>query len=269
MDLRCSQILCTPSGSNAPRWPPIRAWRVGVTGSPLVQYAVFDIRIQERPAFNNPMHDELACSECLLDKSADRFCARRQVGLLAAPVIQRLDERGVRKASAKAFRKWVTSEVLPTIRRTGRYEGPSAANDARACEVLPPDLGTRDERDAIRVAALLVRECKDLYGQQAGRDMWQKLGFPVPNVDLPPAPAPAGTPPVQLEGDLHEWSLRCRLTQSRREATHVSELYDNYTKWCGASRAKPMHPTRFKDMVVMLFGTEEHPEMVRAAMLRK
>lgn len=27
-----------------------------------------------------------------------------------------------RKAEAKAFRRWVTGEVLPTIRRTGRYE---------------------------------------------------------------------------------------------------------------------------------------------------
>ena len=27
-----------------------------------------------------------------------------------------------RKAEAKAFRKWVTGEVLPTIRKTGRYE---------------------------------------------------------------------------------------------------------------------------------------------------
>lgn len=32
-----------------------------------------------------------------------------------------------RKPEAKAFRKWVTSEVLPTIRRTGRY-------DAQPCE---------------------------------------------------------------------------------------------------------------------------------------
>lgn len=27
------------------------------------------------------------------------------------------------KAEAKRFRKWVTSEVLPAIRKTGRYEG--------------------------------------------------------------------------------------------------------------------------------------------------
>lgn len=32
-----------------------------------------------------------------------------------------------RKAEAKKFKKWVTSEVLPTIRKTGRYEAPQQA----------------------------------------------------------------------------------------------------------------------------------------------
>jgi anti-repressor protein len=33
-----------------------------------------------------------------------------------------------RKPEAKAFKKWVTSEVLPTIRKTGGYMAPSVAN---------------------------------------------------------------------------------------------------------------------------------------------
>ncbi len=32
-----------------------------------------------------------------------------------------------RKPEAKKFKKWVTSEVLPAIRKTGRYEAPQAA----------------------------------------------------------------------------------------------------------------------------------------------
>lgn len=32
-----------------------------------------------------------------------------------------------RKASAKRFKKWVTAEVLPAIRKTGRYESPKPA----------------------------------------------------------------------------------------------------------------------------------------------
>ena len=34
---------------------------------------------------------------------------------------------GSRKPEAKKFRKWVTAEVLPAIRKTGRYEAPAAA----------------------------------------------------------------------------------------------------------------------------------------------
>lgn len=40
---------------------------------------------------------------------------------------------GSRKPEAKRFKKWVTSEVLPTIRKTGRYETPAEiARAARA-----------------------------------------------------------------------------------------------------------------------------------------
>lgn len=38
-----------------------------------------------------------------------------------------------RKPEAKKFRKWVTAEVLPAIRKTGRYEAPAAA-------VAPPQV---------------------------------------------------------------------------------------------------------------------------------
>ena len=34
-----------------------------------------------------------------------------------------------RKPHAKAFRKWVTSEVLPTIRKNGGYISPNASGD--------------------------------------------------------------------------------------------------------------------------------------------
>ena len=39
-----------------------------------------------------------------------------------------------RKESAKKFRKWITSEVLPTIRKTGRYGGQTPAFIRRANE---------------------------------------------------------------------------------------------------------------------------------------
>jgi prophage antirepressor-like protein len=172
-----------------------------------------------------------------------------------------------RKPAARAFRKWVTGEVLPAIRRTGKYE-PTPANDPeRAFEV--PELGTKDDRDALRVATLIVRECKDLYGQQAGREMWQKLGFPVPGVDLAPAPAGPGEAPVQMEGDLHQWFAVAGVAPSRREATSLGDLYESYTRFCSDTQNRPMEAERFRRGMKLLFGTEEHPEMIRAALRRR
>ena len=48
-----------------------------------------------------------------------------------------------RKPSAKRFKKWVTAEVLPAIRKTGRYE-------ARPYAVNPADKLTKDEADTLR-----------------------------------------------------------------------------------------------------------------------
>jgi len=42
-----------------------------------------------------------------------------------------------RKAQAKTFRKWVTNEVLPSIRQTGRYTAPVKTRYATARQRLP------------------------------------------------------------------------------------------------------------------------------------
>ena len=44
-----------------------------------------------------------------------------------------------RKAEARAFRRWVTGEVLPTIRRTGRYELAAEPVRGRRRKVVPRD----------------------------------------------------------------------------------------------------------------------------------
>lgn len=161
---------------------------------------------------------------------------------------------------AYRFRKWVTGEVLPTLRRTGKFEMP--ANDLPP--MMPtPYLGTADDVSQIRTAVLLVRECKDLYGQQAGRQMWQKLGFPVPD-DLPAAAMPG--PMAQSEGDLHAWAMAAGVDPSRRVATSVSDLFASYSRWCGRHGHSVMTAGRFRQAMVTLFGTEEHPDMIRVVM---
>lgn len=173
-----------------------------------------------------------------------------------------------RKAVAVKFRKWVTGEVLPSIRKTGRYEQPTnddEGNGGPLGEIEAPFLGTKDEREQIRVAVLMVRECKDLYGVVAGRQMWQKLGFPVPQIDLAPDQSDSSAP---KEGDVVKWGSKVALTPSRRDATHKQDLYHNYVTWCGNAGFVAMVPERFFKMMLAMFGTEEHPEMIRAIMKR-
>ena len=86
-----------------------------------------------------------------------------------------------RKPEAKRFRKWVTGEVLPSIRKTGRYE-------------LPADDGEGDNGDRTDVLPdrstsqwlKMIRETRLLFGRGAAREMWTrsplpKIGFETPD----------------------------------------------------------------------------------------
>ena len=74
-----------------------------------------------------------------------------------------------RKPEAKKFRKWVTSEVLPSIRKTGRYEMPSV--EARDETDVLPDRSTSQWLK-------MIRETRLLYGRNAAREMWARSPLP-------------------------------------------------------------------------------------------
>lgn len=70
------------------------------------------------------------------------------------------------------FRKWVTGEVLPSIRKTGRYEMPSVE--------------AKDETDGLPDRSMsqwlkMIRETRLLYGRAAAREMWKRSPLPVIN----------------------------------------------------------------------------------------
>nr|DAO60182.1 MAG TPA: repressor domain protein [Caudoviricetes sp.] len=75
-----------------------------------------------------------------------------------------------RKPEAKRFRKWVTAEVLPSIRKTGRYELP-ADRAADETDVLPD----RSMAQWLK----MIREARLLYGRNAAREMWKRSPLPV------------------------------------------------------------------------------------------
>jgi prophage antirepressor-like protein len=73
-----------------------------------------------------------------------------------------------RGAHAKRFRRWVTEEVLPAIRKTGKYV------------LHTPPTPVMLTMDTARVSASvgLLRETRRLFGLAAARQMWIELGLP-------------------------------------------------------------------------------------------
>lgn len=80
---------------------------------------------------------------------------------------------GSRKPEARRFKKWVTSDLLPTLRRTGRY----IMHEERSPSIM--------DQDAPRLSACVavVREARRLYGAGAARIIWTRLGLPAPIAD--------------------------------------------------------------------------------------
>lgn len=70
-----------------------------------------------------------------------------------------------RKPEAKAFRKWVTSEVLPAIRKTGRYEpGKQGGTAAQAKPRIYPSRGELITADLMNLLWLIGESLS--YGDQ-------------------------------------------------------------------------------------------------------
>lgn len=75
-----------------------------------------------------------------------------------------------RKPAAKRFKKWVTAEVLPTLRRTGMYVMDAEAEDL-------PSLadgklwGVRVAK--VNAAARMLSAANALYGPEAARALWE------------------------------------------------------------------------------------------------
>ncbi|QVM82967.1 BRO family protein [Novosphingobium decolorationis] len=84
-------------------------------------------------------------------------------GMYAAVLKSRRDE-------ARRFRKWVTAEVLPALRRTGRYQ-------LTELEPAPPQATDLDPPRML-AGVSVVREARRLYGPAAARSLWAQVGLP-------------------------------------------------------------------------------------------
>jgi Prophage antirepressor len=203
---------------------------------------------------------------------SDAIGREQETTIVSEPGVYQLVFRS-RKPSAKAFKRWLAHEVIPAIRNTGRYEIPRPSNDGGDEAMFVPYLGTADDRDSIRVAQMIIRNAERLYGPEAGRQYWAKLGFPVPSVDLPPsAYATASDPRPQsmpTEGSVMAWAMACGVNPTRRDATHLRECFASYELWAARNGYWIMPVEKFSRSIKTIFGTEEHPEMIRVIITRK
>ncbi|MBF0325983.1 MAG: hypothetical protein HQL42_13055 [Alphaproteobacteria bacterium] len=142
-----------------------------------------------------------------------------------------------RKPAAKKFKRWVTADVLPAIRRTGRYQAAPAPAPMSPADFDRPEIGTM---------IALVRECRATWGRTAAQRLWRGLPLPQPDraalslglspeqewwrarlVEGSPVPGLAGWPEI----------IRCDVVQDA---------------WCGAAGGGD------RDRLAALFGRALH-----------
>ena len=97
-----------------------------------------------------------------------------------------------RREEAQRFRKWVTADVLPELRKTGRY----VLHDQDPA----PQVSSDFDPPKLLAGVSVVREARRLFGTRAARNIWAQLGLPISIVDS--APTVDGDP---LAEPLKEW----------------------------------------------------------------
>ena len=160
--------------------------------------AVLDIR-NPRDAVSALVDDEAGV--VITDTSGQR----REMKIVSESGMYALIFRS-RKPEAKRFRKWVTAEVLPSIRKTGRYELPGLEE--------PPVQALDFDPIRLSAGANVVRLAMRLYGPVAARRLWPQLGLP--------AVLPDGE--AALDGDPIAAPLRAFLAD--RQETTIQQAAD-------------------------------------------
>ena len=106
--------------------------------------------------------------------TADTLGGRQEMNIISESGLYALIFTS-RKAQAKRFRKWVTSEVLPALRRTGRY----VLDDDAELPTLAHGMLWGQPVAKINAAARMIGVARTIYGPEAARALWEReVGLP-------------------------------------------------------------------------------------------
>lgn len=131
-----------------------------------------------------------------------------------------------RKPAAKRFKKWVTAEVLPMIRKTGAY----------AVGAHPEDGLLDDER----LWHARIRLAMDVLGRNAARWLWRQSPLPTPPLDTVRQREVRET----ADGGIADF-IGFATYQDDRASVKASTLYHAYRRWCIDEEVTPATMTRF------------------------
>ncbi len=127
---------------------------------------------------------------------------------------------------AKAFKRWVTSEVLPSIRRTGKYEATAQAvpiNDEPATDFTQLEFDQR-----IRIAAIIAscrRERLPMVAKVLSLDLEEMAPL---------------MPAHITEAEQACYQYISSVYDSLERDTPIQYFYNDYTKWCMEQNLQPL-----------------------------
>lgn len=156
-----------------------------------------------------------------------------------------------RTEKAEAFKKWVVSEVLPSLRRTGRYEMPAPANDP--AEPGADQLGLETAEGRLQMAARLdfVRAAQRIHGREAARRAWTLAGLPCL------LPERAEEELADIDPTIRDW-VATRLEPAPGHRVQSSHAYADYCRMCRREGQGFVSQTSFSRTLGRI-GYRSHP----------
>lgn len=127
---------------------------------------------------------------------------------------------------AKEFKHWVTSEVIPAIRKTGKYEAMAQAvpiNDEPATDFTQLEFDQR-----IRIAAIIAscrRERLPLVAKVLSLDLEEMMPL---------------MPAHITEAEQAAYQYISSVYDSLERDTPIGYFYNDYTKWCIEQNLQPL-----------------------------
>lgn len=144
---------------------------------------------------------------------------------------------------AHRFRRWVTGELLPQIRKTGHYA---------------PDPQDGWDWDDIASKLSMVREVRLTFGRKAAATLWKELGLP--RADDPDAP-PRREDATQGM-DFVRMFLAERTAEAHGGRVQAAEMFRAYSQWAVTNAAPAMTETGF-GRTLSLTGLKKSKSMGR------